>query len=344
MNNSQKKIVTFGEIMVRLSPPAYQRIAFTRNFEVCYAGGEANVAVSLANYGMKSYFVSKIPTHEVGSAVIRTLQEMKVSTDYIIRGGDRLGVYYLEHGASIRPSKVIYDRTHSSISEATESEFNFETIFEGATWFHVSGISPALSESCAKLSTKALQCAKKMGITTSFDLNYRKKLWTPEEAQKTCIPLMEYVDVCIGNEEDAEKVLGFVSTGSDIQKGNLNIDGYKTMFEKLKTHFGFQYVATTLRESISASDNGWSALLYNGQQFFQSKKYNLHIVDRVGAGDSFSAGLIYALIVKKDLQHAINFAVAASALKHSIHGDFNQVSIEEVEKLATGDGSGRVER
>ncbi len=342
--NTHNKIVMFGEIMLRLSPPAYQRIAFTRNFEACYAGGEANVAVSLANYGMNSYFVSKVPENEIGSAVIRTLKEMNVNTDYITYGGKRLGVYYLEHGASVRPSKVIYDRKHSSLSEAQETEFDFDAIFNGATWFHVSGISPALSESCATLTAKALQCAKKAGLTTSFDLNYRKKLWTAQEAQKICIPLMEHVDVCIGNEEDAEKVLGFTPQGSNIQQGTLNIEGYKAMFEKLKERFGFQHVATTLRESISASDNGWSALLYNGQQFFQSKKYNLHIVDRVGAGDSFSAGLIYSLIATKDPQQSIDFAVAASALKHSIHGDFNQVSVEEVEKLATGDASGRVER
>ncbi len=339
-----KQVITFGEIMLRLSPPAYQRMAFTRNFEACYAGGEANVAVSLANYGLKAAFVSKVPKHEIGDAVLRVLKEAGVETSHLVRGGARLGVYYLEHGASVRASKVVYDRAGSAIAEANENDFDFETIFKGAQWFHVSGISPALSKNCAALTERALKTAKAMGLITSFDLNYRKKLWSPEQAQSVCVPLMEYVDVCIGNEEDAEKVLGFKTEGSDVTAGALDVEGYKKTFKALQEKFSFTHVATTLRESISASDNGWSALLYDGSEFYQSKKYKLHIVDRVGGGDSFSAGLIYALLTKQNKQEVIDFAVAASALKHTIHGDFNQVSLEEVENLAAGDASGRVVR
>lgn len=339
-----KKVIAFGEIMLRLSPPAHERIGFTRSFDACYAGGEANVAVSVSNYGLEGVFVSKIPSNDVGNAALRVLREAGVHTEHIVRGGDRLGVYYLEHGASVRASKVIYDRAHSAIAEASEKDFDFERIFKGAAWFHVSGITPALSASCAKLTEKALKTAKKLGLTTSFDLNYRKKLWTPAQAQKVCVPLMKYVDVCIGNEEDAEKVLGFKPTGTDVSAGKLSMDGYKAAFEQLQKKFKFKIIATSLRESISASDNGWSAMLYDGAKFYQSKKYNLHIVDRVGGGDAFSGGLIYALATKLPLQKAIDFAVAASALKHTIHGDFNQVSLAEVEKLAGGDGSGRVER
>ncbi len=342
--HKQKKVVTFGEILLRLSPPAYQRVAFARNFEVCYAGGEANVAVSLANYGLDASFVSKVPSHEIGDAVVRVLQERRVSTQHLVRGGERLGIFYLEHGISIRPSKVIYDRIHSAIAEAEESDFDFDMILEGADWFHVTGITPALSPTCAKLTEKALQAAHNANITTSFDLNYRRKLWTPEEAQKVCIPLMKYVDICIGNEEDAETVLGIKPKDTDVDKGQLNIEGYMLMCEQLQKTFGFKYIATTLRESISASDNGWSAILYDGKQCYQSKKYNLHIADRVGGGDSFSGGLIYALLEHTSPQECIEFAVAASALKHTIHGDFNQVSIAEIESLAQGNTSGRVIR
>lgn len=330
--------------MLRLSPPAHERMAFTRSFESCYAGGEANVAVSLANYGLEASFVSKIPAHEIGDAALRVLREARVNTDYIVRGGQRLGVYYLEHGASVRASKVLYDRAYSAIAQATEDDFDFQKIFKDAQWFHVSGISPALSKSCAQLTEIALKTAKSMGLTTSFDLNYRKKLWSPEQAQNVCVPLMQYVDVCIGNEEDAEKVLGFTPEGTNVVSGTLDIEGYKKTFETLQEKFSFTYIATTLRESISASDNGWSALLYDGSSFYQSRKYKLHIVDRVGGGDSFSAGLIYALITKQNKQEIVDFAVAASALKHTIHGDFNQVSRAEVEALAAGDASGRVVR
>lgn len=339
-----KKIVTFGEIMLRLCPPRYERIMYARNFNVTYAGGEANVAVSLANYDMSAYFVSKIPNNFLGDAVLRELNAVGVHTHFIKRGGERLGTYFVEKGASVRSSKVVYDRMHSAIADANEDDFDFKSILEGKDWLHISGITPALSTNCANLTEQALKIAKDLGLMVSFDLNYRKKLWTPEQAQRVCIPLMKYVDVCIGNEEDAEQVLGFKPQGVDVSTGTLNIDAYKIIFEKMKKEFGFKYIATTLRESKSASDNGWSALLYDGKEFYQSKKYDLHIVDRVGGGDSFSGGIIYGLLAKKSLQAAIEFAVAASALKHTIDGDFNQVNIGEVEALVNGDGSGRVER
>lgn len=330
--------------MLRLAPPEHQRISFARQFDAYYVGGEANVAVSLANYGIQTSFVSKLPAHALGDAAVSTLRGAGVGTEYIARGGERIGVYYLEHGASVRASKVIYDRTGSAISQATDADFDFQKILHDAEWLHISGITPALSDQCARLTKEALQCAKAMGITTSFDLNYRKKLWTSARAQEICIPLMKYVDVCIGNEEDMEHVLGVTPSGTDVRAGTLNIDGYKQAFKELEKKFAFQYIATTLRESISASDNGWSALLYDGRHFYQSQRHRLHIVDRVGGGDSFSGALIYSLLTNKDSQYAVEFATAASALKHTIHGDFNQVSVEEVEGLAAGDSSGRVVR
>ena len=339
-----KRVITFGEIMLRLSPPPYQRMAATRCFESSFAGGEANVAVSLANYGVDAYFVSKIPEHDIGNGAVQALQEMGVHTDYIVRGGNRLGVYYLEHGASIRASKVLYDRAASAIACVHPNEFDFEHILEGADWLHISGITPALSDACAELTKAALQTARSLGITTSFDLNYRRKLWTPAQAQTVSIPLMEYVDVCIGNEEDAEMMLGFKAQGSDVQKGTLDIDGYKRSLADLQQKFAFKYIATTLRESISASDNGWSALLYDGTTFCHSRKYQLHIVDRVGGGDAFSGALIYALLNQQDTSATIEFAAAASALKHTIPGDFNRVSVAEVHNIVMGGGSGRVVR
>lgn len=342
--NIAKKIVTFGELMLRLAPPQYERIRHTRGFDICYAGGEANVAASLANYGMDAFFVSKIPTNDVGEGAIHALRAAGIQTAYVSRGGERLGIYFVEHGASVRPSKVIYDRAHSAIAQASSSDFRFEAILSQADWLHVTGITPALSPQCARLTEIALKTAKDMGITTSFDLNYRKKLWTPEQAQSTCLPLMEYVDVCIGNEEDTEKMLGVKIKDTDVQGGTLNIEGYTQACQALQQKFSFSYIATTLRESISASDNGWSALLYDGTQFYHSNKYHLHLVDRVGGGDAFSGGLIYALLTGKESQEAVDFAVAASALQQTIHGDFNQVSIAEIETLVSTGGSGRIVR
>ncbi len=341
---NKKKIVTLGEIMLRISPKNNDRFVQANSFDVIYGGGEANVAVSLANYGMDACFVSKVPKHEIGQCAINSLRMTGVDTSYVSRGGDRLGIYYLEHGASMRPSKVIYDRAGSSIATAKADEFDFDSIFEGVSWFHFSGITPALSKEAAEMTKKALIVAKKHGVTVSVDLNYRKKLWSPDVAEACMTELMQYVDVCIGNEEDAEKVLGFKPSGTDVNKGELNIDGYKDIFKQMKEKFGFKYVVSTLRESYSASDNAWSALIYNGEEFYHSRKYYIRIVDRVGGGDSFSAGLIYGLLEKENQGEALEFAVAASALKQTIFGDFNLVSVAEVETLIGGDGSGRVQR
>ena len=337
------KVVTMGEIMLRLSTPGYERFVQSDNFDVCYGGGEANVAVSLANYGHESYFVTKLPTHEIGESAVNALRQFGVHTDYIARGGERVGIYFLETGASMRPSKVIYDRVHSSISEAVVGDFDFDKVFEGATWFHWTGITPALGKKSQEVLKAALIAAKKHGVTVSVDLNYRKKLWTPDEAKACMSELMQYVDVCIGNEEDAEKCLGF-KAGSDVTSGKLELGGYEEVFRKMKEAYGFKYIATSLRESFSASDNGWSALAFDGNEFYRSRRYEVRIVDRVGGGDSFSGGFIHGLLKYGDYKKALEFAVAASALKHTIPGDFNHVSEKEVETLVNGDASGRVQR
>lgn len=339
-----KKVVTLGEIMLRLSTPGYSRFVQADSFDVVYGGGEANVAVSLANYGLKPYFVSKLPHNPIGDSAINSLRRYGVDTSFVARGGNRVGIYYLETGASMRPSKVVYDRAHSSISEARVEDFDFDAIFKDADWFHFSGITPALSDLAAEVTEQALIAAKKHGVTVSVDLNYRKKLWTQEKAKSVMTKLMSYVDVCIGNEEDAEKVLGFKPGKTDVTSGELELDGYKSIFKQMMDTFNFKYVVSSLRESYSASDNGWSALIYDGNEFYQSKKYDLRIVDRVGGGDSFAAGLIYGLLTDKTYQDALEFAVAASALKHTIPGDFNMVSLDEVETLVAGDASGRVQR
>lgn len=338
------KVVTMGEIMLRLSTNGNSRFVQSNNFGVVYGGGEANVAVSLANYGHDAYFVSKLPAHEIGQCAVNSLRQLGVNTTFIARGGERVGIYFLETGASMRPSKVIYDRAHSSISEAKAEDFDFDAIFEGAEWFHWTGITPALGKQAQQVIEQALICAKKHGVTVSVDLNYRKKLWTPAQAQKCMTNLMKYVDVCIGNEEDAEKCLGFKPGKTDVTSGDLELDGYKDIFTKMKEQFGFKYIATSLRESHSASDNGWSALAYDGKEFYRSKKYEIRIVDRVGGGDSFSGGFIHGLLKYGDYKQALEFAVAASALKHTIPGDFNLVSESEVETLMNGDASGRVQR
>lgn len=340
-----KKVVTMGEIMLRLSTKGYERFTQAESFDVVYGGGEANVAVSLANYGFDAHFVSKLPDNPIGQSAVNHLRRFGVDTDYIARGGDRVGIYYLETGASMRPSKVVYDRADSAIAEADVEDFDFDEIFKDAEWFHFSGITPAISKKAAVLTEKALIAAKKHGVTVSVDLNYRKKLWTPEEAQEVMTNLMQYVDVCIGNEEDAEKVLGFKPGDTDVTSGSLELEGYKTIFKQMKDKFDFKYVVTTLRESYSASDNGWSALIYDGNEFYRSKKYDIRIVDRVGGGDSFAGGLIYGLLSSgDDFKHALEFAVGASALKHTISGDFNLVTVDEVETLINGDASGRVQR
>lgn len=339
-----KKVIAMGEIMLRLSTPGYERFIQSDQFNVCYGGGEANVAVSCAHYGLDAHFVSRLPLNPIGDAALNSLRRFGVKTDYIARGGQRLGIYFLETGASMRPSKVIYDRAHSAIAEAKPEDFDFDTIFEGADWFHFSGITPAISDAGAKLTQEALKTAKRHGVTVSVDLNFRKKLWTSEKAKKIMTPLMEYVDVCIGNEEDAEKVLGFKPEQTDVNSGELHLEGYRSIFKQMQQQFNFKYVVTTLRKSYSASDNGWSALIYDGKEFYHSKEYDIRIVDRVGGGDSFAGGLIYSLVTGKDYQQSLEFAVAASALKHTIPGDFNHVTVEEVDNLIGGDASGRVQR
>ncbi|MFA5577117.1 MAG: sugar kinase [Tissierellaceae bacterium] len=339
-----KKVVTLGEIMLRLSTPRFERFVQSDSFDVVYGGGEANVAVSLSNYGYETHFVSKLPDNEIGQAAINHLRRYGVNTDYIVRGGKRIGIYYLESGASMRPSKVIYDRVDSSISQAQVSDFDFEEIFRDAHWFHFSGITPALSKNAAILTEEALKAAKKADLTVSVDLNYRKNLWTPEEAQKIMTNLMQYVDVCIGNEEDAHLTLGFKPGDTDVTSGELELAGYKDIFKQMKDKFGFKYVISSLRESYSASDNGWSACAFDGDEFYHSRKYDIRIVDRVGGGDSFASGVIYGLLEGMNFKDALEFGVAASALKHTIHGDFNMISISEVKNLLGGDASGRVQR
>ena len=339
-----KKVVTLGEIMLRLSTPGYERFVQANSFDAIYGGGEANVAVSLSNYGFDAYFVTKLPTHEIGQAAVNSLRRYGVNTNYIVRGGDRVGIYYSETGASSRPSKVIYDRSNSAIAEAKASEFDFEAIFKDAKWFHTSGITPAISKEGAEITKEAMKAAKAAGAKVSIDLNYRAKLWTPEEAQKVMRDLMQYVDVCIGNEEDASLSLGFTPKGLDVTIGKLDVEAYHEIFKQMKEEFGFEMIASSLRESYSASDNGWSALIYDGKDFHQAPQYDVRIVDRVGGGDSFAAGLITGLLDGKTPAAALDFGVAASALKHTIKGDYNHMSREEVEVLVGGDTSGRVQR
>ena len=338
------KIVTMGEIMLRLSTPGNKRFVQSSSFDVVYGGGEANVAVSCANYGHEAYFVSKLPKHEIGQSAVNELRKFGVKTDYIARGGDRVGIYFLETGASMRPSKVIYDRANSAIAEAEIEDFDFDAIMANASWFHWSGITPALSDKSAELTRLACEAAKRHGVTVSVDLNFRKKLWTKEKAQSIMRPLMEYVDVCIGNEEDAELCLGF-KPDADVEGGQTDAEGYKGIFQQMAKEFNFKYVISTLRESFSASHNGWKAMIYNGSEFYVSKRYDITpIIDRVGGGDSFSGGIIHGLLTKPNQEEALEFAVAASALKHTINGDTNHVSLEEVEALVGGDASGRVQR
>jgi 2-dehydro-3-deoxygluconokinase len=314
------------------------------SFDVTFAGGEVNVAVSLANFGVSSSFVTKIPKNDLGKLVKRILKSYDVEVEHIIDGGDRLGMYYVEKGASQRPSKVIYDRKYSAISIAEPNEFNWDKILDGATWFHTTGITPALSDNCIEITRQALKKCKEKGIIVSCDLNYRKNLWSSEKAKEIMSELMEYVDVCIANEEDAEKVLGISASEADVTLGELNKAGYIEVAKEIERQYGCKTVAITLRESYSASVNGWSALLYVSGKSYFSKKYDINLVDRVGGGDSFVGGLLYALNEKTDPQEQIEFAVAASCLKHTIEGDFNQVTISEVETLMAGDGSGRVQR
>ena len=341
------KIVTMGEIMLRLSTPGNEKFIQADEFDVCYGGGEANVAVSLANYGHSAEFVTKVPENPIGECAVAALRKYNVQTHNIAKGGERLGIYFLETGDSMRPSNVVYDRAHSSISEASITDFDFDKIFEDCDWFHFTGITPAISDKAAELTEAALKIAKKHRVKVSCDLNFRKKLWSSEKAQKVMTKLMQYVDVCIGNEEDAEKVLGFKPGNTDVTSGELELAGYKDIFEQMVKKFNFEYVISSLRVSHSASENDWSACIYSRdtKEFYHSRQYRISpIVDRVGGGDSFAGGTICGFLDGKSFKDALEFGVAASALKHTIPGDFNLVSRTDVETLVGGDGSGRVQR
>src|SRR5690625_3218636 len=319
-----KKVVTFGEIILRLSTLGYERFGQADSFDIVYGGAEANVAASLANYGYDTYIVSKLPKNDIGQAAINQLKKFNVNTDYIVRGGDRIGVYFLETGASMRPSKIIYDRANSSIAEADISDFDFDEIFKDATWFHFSGITPAISDKATILTEEALKSAKRYNVTVSADFNYRSNLWTIEKAHKVMTNLMQYVDVCF----DAHSTLLLEPGNTDFIPKELSLSDFKDIFKRMIDKFGFKYVVNSMRKSYSASDNGWSACAYDGNEFYQSKEYNLRIVDRVGGGDSYVAGVIAGLMAGKGIKDALEFGVAASALKHTIHGDFNMASVQ----------------
>lgn len=340
------KVVTFGEIMLRLSPPGFERLLQSPVLAATFGGGEANVAISLAHFGLESWFVTRLPKHAVGDAAIRTLRAEGVRCEHIVRGGDRVGIYFAEAGASQRASTVVYDRAHSAISEMAAGMVDWARVFDGAAWFHVTGITPALGTTAAASTTAAIAAARAAGARVSVDLNFRKKLWTEAQAQATMRPLMSSVDVVIANEEDIQSVLGLHVADTDVTSGQLNLDAYRDVARRVSSEFGPGLVAITLRESVSASDNGWSAVLWDHATgaFHQSQHYDVRLVDRIGGGDSFAAGLIFGLLTGRSPEQALRFAVAASALKQTIPGDFNRVSVDEVDRLANGDASGRVQR
>ncbi|WKN30747.1 sugar kinase [Porifericola rhodea] len=345
---SNKKVVTFGEIMLRLATPGYLRFTQATEFEATYGGGEANVAVSLANYGLSPQFVTRLPKNDIGAAALSTLRKYNVGTDHIAYGGDRLGIYFLESGAVSRGSKVVYDRANSALSEIQPGMIDWNKALEGAEWFHWTGITPAVSQGAADVCLEGIKAANAKGITVSTDLNYRKNLWKYGKSASDVMPeLVEGCDVILGNEEDAEKVFGIHPEGVDVTKGHVEAAAYESVCKQLMERFPRAKKAIiTLRGSISASHNSWSGVLYNGSKLFEAPTYQItHIVDRVGGGDSFMGGLIYGLLTyPEDDQKALNFAVAASCLKHTVKGDFNLVTVDEVEKLMSGDASGRVSR
>ena len=340
------KFVTFGEIMMRLNPEGYLRFVQAERFEASYAGGEANVAVSLANYGLDASFVTKLPANPLGESARNEVRRFGVDTSSIVWGGPRLGLYFVEKGASQRASKVVYDRAGSSIALAKRADFDWPKILKGAKWFHFTGITPALGGELPAICLDALKACRAKGVTVSCDLNYRGKLWTREEAGRCMAMLVPYADVLVANEADAADVFGIRAEGTDVDSGRLDKDGYVSVARKLAERFGAKKVAITLRTSISASDNKWAGMLYDAKsrKAFFSTEYAVRIVDRVGGGDSFCGGLVYALATGRRDQAAIDFAVAASCLKHSIEHDFNHVSVQEVESLAAGNASGRVQR
>lgn len=339
------KVVTFGELMLRLKTPEFLRFVQASTLEATFGGGEANVAVSLANFGLDAHYVTVLPKHDIGQAAVNALRKHGVRTESIVRAGDRIGIYFLESGASQRPSKVIYDRAGAAIADVKPGMIPWQDVLKGASWFHVTGITPALSPSASEATIEAVQAARKAGVTVSCDLNYRKKLWSRERAGEIMARVMDHVDVVIANEEDADMVFGIKAAGADVEKGHVEARTYQSVAEQLMKRFpSLKTVTITLRESLSASDNNWSAVAWDGSSFVESKKYSIRIVDRVGGGDSFGAGLIYGLVQKRPLADALEFAVAASCLKHTIPGDFNHVSVAEVEELMKGGGSGRVQR
>ncbi len=340
----KSKVVTFGEMMVRLSPPPGVRLKHAQIFDVHFGGAEANVAVSLAQLGEKACFVSAFPDNDLGDQAIGVLNRYGVDTQFVIRKGARIGIYYLEHGHGVRPSKVVYDRAHSAVSSIGPDDMDWDRVLDGARWFHWTGITPALSDSLLAALRDGLNTAKKMGVTVSADLNFRKKLWTEEKARSVLTDLMPFVDILIGNEEDPVKVFGIEPRGTDVVKGELDVKGYESLTRTLGDRFGFDKVAITLRESISASENFWSACLFNGKEFLLGPRHHVPVVDRVGTGDAFAAGLIYSLLQGKKDREALTFGIAAACLKHSIQGDFNIVTVEEVERLAAGEKTGRVQR
>ena len=338
-------VVTFGEIMLRLATMRRERFTQAREFEVTYGGGECNVAVSLAHFGINAAFVSAIPDNDIGQACINYVRQWGVDTSEILRQGKRLGTYYLENGAAMRASKVVYDRAASSIAEIQPGDVDWERVFDGRDWFHFTGITPAISESAAAACDEAARIAKQMGLTVSADMNYRKNLWSPAEAQAVMRPMMRHVDIAIGNEEDAEMSLGIAAEGVDVTSGEIDASAYEPVVSRLVEEFGFKQVGITLRESQSADDNDWSAIYYDGTEILLGHKYSVRIVDRVGGGDAFSAGLIYGNLQSDwSSRQRLDFAVASSALAHTFHGDFNLVTVSEVMSVAGGDTSGRVQR
>lgn len=338
------RVVTFGEIMLRLNPEGYRRFVQVDSMEATYGGGEANVSVSLSNYGHDSVYVTKLPDHEIGQSAVNSLRRYGVDTSCIVRGGPRVGIYFCEKGDSQRGSKVIYDRAGSSISLAKREDFDWDKILEGADWFHFTGITPAIGGQLPEICLDALKKCREKKITVSCDLNYRGKMWTREQARETMSKLVPYVDVCIANEEDAADVFGIRAEGSDVENGKLNKEGYISVAQQLVERFGCKKVAITLRGSISANDNNWAGMLYDGENAYFSKNYLIHIVDRVGGGDSFGGGLIHGLLKNWDPQSVIEYAVAASCLKQTIEHDYNLVSEKEVLALAGGNTTGRVQR
>ncbi len=340
------RVVTFGEIMLRLSPPGFERFLQTPVLSATFGGGEANVAVSLARFGLESVYVTRLPSHAIGEAAVRALRAEGVRTEHIVRGGSRVGIYFAETGASQRASTVIYDRAHSAISEIEAEAVDWDAVMRGAAWFHVTGITPALGPNAAGATARAIEAARRAGARVSVDLNYRKKLWSEAQAQQTMKPLMRNVNAVVANEEDLQSVLGVEVHGADVTGGSLDRSGYRDAAARVSRDFGPELVAVTLRESVSASDNGWSAVLWDAKTgtFHESQRYDVRLVDRIGGGDSFAAGLIYSLVAGRSPEAAVRFAVAASALKQTIPGDFNRMTVAEVEALVKGDASGRVQR